>query len=231
MSCLSIDVERDRFFCMDCWKNLVFIRDPLCFTCGIPFAFCEEFSDLKNKKRICTFCEKKKPYFDEARSLFVYDMQIRKPLLRFKKGDKTQYSRFLALMLVHFFKDFINTVDYIIPVPLHRKRLFQRQYNQAALLANYIEKFTQKSVLYNVLYRCKNTSPQDHKSRSERFENMENVFQVFREEKIKNKSILLLDDVMTTGATLHESAKILKSSGVSTVKTLCIARSVPWGSL
>jgi competence protein ComFC len=231
MSCLSIDIEADHFFCADCWKNLVFIRAPLCFTCGAPFAFSEDFNNLGDQKRVCTFCEKKKPYFDEARSLFVYNAQIRKPLLRFKKGDKTQYSRFLSSMLVHFFKDFINSVDYIIPVPLHRKRLFQRQYNQAALLANYIGKFTKKNVFYDILYRSENTAPQDHKSRIERFQNMENVFQVLNEEKTKGKCILLIDDVMTTGATLHECAKVLKSSGVGSVKTLCVARSVPWGAL
>lgn len=160
--------------------------------------------------------------------LFVYNPYIRKPILRFKKGDKTQYSRLFSSMLVHFFKDFIDSVDYIIPVPLHRKRLFQRQYNQSALLANYIERFTQKNVFYDVLYRTENTPPQDHKSRHERFENMENVFQVRGGEKIKGKSILLIDDVMTTGATLHECAKVLKKSEASNIKTLCIARSVPW---
>lgn len=229
LCCGRTEMTRDDFFCPSCWKDLVFIQEPYCSICGLPFSFRvnDDALDADHSEILCPSCEKQKPFFKKARSIFVYNEAIKKPILRFKNSDQTQYGKEFSLLLYKFLKNTVDEVDCLIPVPLHPKRLFERKYNQSALIAGHLEGLVSKKVFYNALERIKNTPSQDHKSRCERFSNMDHAFHVKNSQLIRDKKILLVDDVMTTGATLDACAKALKQVGAASVHTVSIARSAP----
>ncbi len=119
-----------------------------------------------------------------------------------------------------------SSADYIIPVPLHRWRLLKRQYNQATLLARSVSSLTNIPVLTNCLVRKKATESQGHKTLKERKQNVKQAFDVIDPDSLKGKSIVLIDDVWTTGATLDACAKILKKAGAHRIFVLTLARVV-----
>lgn len=208
--------------CQQCFEDIHFIAKPYCEKCGHPFDFLEE----KNGRLLCGNCLKNKNSpFRLSRSAFVYDDSSKKLILSFKFHDKTENAKLLAQMMWVAGEDiFAAGIDVIMPVPLHYTRLVKRRYNQSALLGRELAKLSGVRCDSLSLIRHKKTRPQVELSGMERQNNVRDVFSVKKPEAVKGKRILLIDDVLTTGATLKECAKALRKAGARSVDTLTVGR-------
>jgi len=217
--CILCNSIVDGSICGECWSNVNFISEPYCEICHLPFEY--EIGDSH-----CLDCVKRPPAYDKAYSVFVYDELSRAIITRFKYGDAIHFLPHLAKIL-HTKTQHIKA-DFIIPVPLHYKRLVARRYNQAGLLASGLGKLSKRYALLDGLIRTKNTPPQAGLVRKERNRNIVDAFAVNPKHRhiLKGKTVILVDDVMTTGATIQECAKVLKASGAEKVYSVTIARTV-----
>ena len=214
-------IGADNALCAECFNNITFITKPYCQHCGKPLSF----TNL-NKDLYCPECLKKKDsVFYLCRSAIQYDEYSKKLILDFKFADHLENRYLLTQWLCLAGKDIVKTKpDMILPVPLHYSRLFRRKYNQSAVLARELSKKTQISVRYDVLKKYRYTKPQVICSGKQRRKNIKDAFAVIKPEAIKGKSIILIDDVYTTGSTLKECAKMLKKAGAKNVSALTVAR-------
>ena len=210
-------------WCNDCLNNLPWIEPPLCPQCGRPFVKSPSSPD-----HLCGECLSGTFFFDSARSANVYTGVIRERIHQLKFGRQLHRALPLAQLLVRAFeKASPPPVDFIVPVPLHIKRLRERGFNQSGLLAGILGHRLHLPVHYAVLLRRQWTKPQTRLKRRERLKNVGNAFEVSNPSELKDCSILLVDDVYTTGTTLNECAKVLKSKGAGQVHALTVARVVP----
>ncbi len=178
-----------------------------------------------NLHLVCPDCAVAKRITRLNRSAVIYDDFSKKGLLSFKFYDQIHFAKIYAKWLKAAGADiFEKGVDLIIPVPLSYPRLLKRRYNQAAVLARELSKLTNIKNNNLVLKKIKHTKPQSSLSEKARLKNLKNAFIVSSPDKIKAKRILLIDDVMTTGATLSECAKVLLKAGAKSVDTLTVAR-------
>lgn len=209
----------------EAWGDLNFIADPQCHRCGFPFDF--DSGEIK-EGNICLGCSKTPPRYDKARSALVYDDASRDVILGFKHGDQTASVPSFVPWMMRAADKIMDQTDYIIPVPLHRWRLMRRRFNQAGLMAQYLSKAAHVPTLLDGLVRKRATQTQGHLNSSERKKNVKNAFSVHPKQvtALKGKSVLLIDDVYTTGATIDECTKILLKVGVSSVNVLTLARVV-----
>ncbi len=212
------EIDEAHGLCPKCYQKLRFITEPCCQICGRPF----EYKGLG--KPICAKCMKKKPSYDMARSVLEYDDFSKKLILLFKHADKTELTPLFTKFLKQVDSKLFKNTDMIIPVPLHWTRRVKRQYNQSALLAKSLGKELKIPFNPTILKRIRHTVSQGHLTHKQRQKNVHNAFQVKHSYLIKGKTILVIDDVMTTGSTLNECAKILKKSGVKSVKVLTMHR-------
>lgn len=156
----------------------------------------------------------------------MYDGVLRDLIHKFKYKNRDYLSRFLGKLLkdtIQKHKELID-VDYIIPVPMHWFKKLLRGYNQTELLALNISKYYGKAVLNNSLIRTKYTNSQIKLKKEERMGNIKGCFSVKYRETLKNKRVLLVDDVCTTGATINECSKALKKAGASKIYAVAVAR-------
>lgn len=204
--------------CPKCFAKVTFLSKQGCPVCGRPYVFGNE-SDI-----MCENCKRHLPKVKRLRAAFSYDTYSRELVLPFKHADRTDMTPFLGELMIKAGKDLIQNADVIIAVPLHRRRLIKRKYNQAALLAHYIAKKEQKKYLANTLLRIVNTKSQGHDNRKQRKENVKGAFGVKNPSRIKGKKVLIIDDVYTTGATLNECADTLYKNGAKRVEGLVLAR-------
>ncbi len=189
---------------------------PYCQRCGRPFP-------KGSTAHLCSDCLQQKLFFDWGRAAVLYEGIFAEAIQRFKyQGD---------IHLAHPLGWFWNKINLetlsfeaIIPVPLHPARLRERGFNQALLLGKILGKIHNKRVLAKGLRRIKNTVPQVQLDHSERAKNVRGAFAVKDQQEIMDKSVLLVDDVFTTGATVNECARILKKSGAKEVLVLTLAR-------
>ena len=216
-------VEQQGQIASHAWGALHFIGQPQCQSCGVPFSHHSE-TELK-----CADCVYYPPEFDQARSALVYDEASRKLILEFKHGDQTQHALAFVPWLMRAGQSLIVDSDIVIPVPLHRMRLWRRRYNQAALIAKELSQAMSMPYRPDLLLRKKATASQGHLSPKQRTENVKRAFRVQEEltPMIKGKTVLLVDDVYTTGATVRECARVLKAAGAARVNVLTVARTVP----
>jgi len=221
-ACLNVVSADAAFICAGCFEKAEFIStQKICPCCGIPSQF-----DIA-EKILCSECIADTPHFDYARSVFKYNDFIGSIISGLKYSDKTPFAKNLSDNLKTKASE-IPDFDLICSVPIHRKKLMSRKYNQSALLANWLGKKTNKKVNNLLLIKTKNTKPQAGLHRKERIANIKNTFKLNNkyQKQIQGKNILLIDDVITTGATASECAKILKKSGAEKVFLLTIARTV-----
>jgi ComF family protein len=210
-------------FCPDCCLSLHLIAEPYCPLCGIPFGAETTSSHL------CDDCLGSLHLFDRARAAGFYQGLIREVIHRFKYGGKTFLVRPLARMLIGPGKELtrLHRIDTIVPVPLHYRRLRQRGFNQASLLGRRLGSLLQLPVDYSNLKRTRWTEPQIGLSRKQRAENVKGAFSLKAPEKVKDKGVLLVDDVFTTGETVDQCVKVLKKNGgAREVVVLTVARTV-----
>ena len=227
--------------CPECWEKVTFISDPDisgsgCSICGHPFEFSGEFSGPSTTDdgpikdmAICGPCAGETPPFGRARAAFVYDDASRKMVLAFKHADQTEWAGFFATMLMRAGQELIDDCDLIIPVPLSRKKLFSRRYNQSAEIARKLSKRSGKPFAYDLLSRIPvrgaKKASQGNLNRRARFENVRGVFKVpvKNASQLQGRSVLLVDDVLTTGATVRAASRALIKAGVKNVDVLTLA--------
>ncbi len=209
-------------FCVNCFDAIDFISAPQCDCCGLPFE-----SDL-GADALCASCMQTRPPYTAARAAFHYNDASRALITRFKYNDSTQSLPAYVALLRRAGGALMQDCQVIIPVPLHRKRLIRRRYNQAALLAYGLARACDKPVLPDGLIRVRHTTPQVELARSARLENVKGAFRVNHRYAayLKGQSVVLIDDVMTTGATIHACSMILMQAGAARVIVLTLARSV-----
>jgi ComF family protein len=222
-------VDRPGMISATAWASLTFIAPPCCHSCGAPFDVDHDAVDIDDIAYMqCGACLAHPPAFDQARSAIVYDEGSRDLLLTFKHGDQTHLTATFTPWLQTILSQQQWNADMIIPVPLHWTRLFKRRYNQSALLAKSLSDMTNIPVMMSILKRKRATQSQGHLSAKEREDNVKGAFFIPDQynDIIKDKKIILIDDVFTTGATINECAKTLKKQGASDVLVLTIARAV-----
>jgi len=214
---------KERYICQKCFSRIEFITPPYCDKCGKVLV--ESFSEIE--KPLCKECQTVKRYFYKARGVGVYEDILRESIHIFKFEKKKGIHKPLGELLVNYLKeqhpDLISQIDYIIPVPLHRKRLKLRGFNQAQLLSIYISKYFNLPLNFD-LKRIRYTIPQMSLSREERLENIKGAFEVKNYKAIVGKTLLLVDDIFTTGATVNECSQVLIKRGVKQVFVLTLAR-------
>ena len=215
ISCQTIVMDH-KTLCVSCWPKASFISAPYCSCCGLPFEY-----ETKGET-LCLDCIRHEPTFKSARAVFPYDDFSRDLVLAFKHGDRTDLSPVFADWMVQAAQDMIEKCDVVVPVPLHWRRLVKRRFNQSALLAKEISIRSQLNYHPNILKRVRNTRPQGHLSRMARHKNLQGVFEASSD--VSGKSVLLIDDVLTSGATVLYCTNALLKSGARDVHVLTLAR-------
>ena len=195
--------------CDSCRGKLTFVKEPYCLKCGKP---------LGTETELCELCKTKRMYFDEGRALYIYNDVLRKSIYGFKYNNRREYSGFYGAQMAKGLKRKLTEwrADAIIPIPLHKSRMKKRGYNQAALLAHEISKYTKIPVYDEYLIRQKSTVPQKNLDVHARENNLKNAFKI-KYNDVQLNSVILIDDIYTTGSTINEAAKCLKDAGVKNV--------------
>ncbi len=217
-SCPICEEGGNEGICPSCMAGMRLIHSPLCPFCGIPF------SSSVSSDHLCGDCMKHKRRFSLARSAGTYEGTLLDAIHLLKYRGKTALAHPLASLLT----DTIDGQEYdiITPVPLHRKRLQERGFNQSLLLARSVAKKHKIPIDYLSLRRVRATTPQINLSGNERKANVRGAFEVRKGVPFSKKRVLLIDDVYTTGATVSECSKALKKAGANEVGVLTLARVV-----
>ncbi|MFZ5671057.1 MAG: ComF family protein [Pseudomonadota bacterium] len=204
----------------EAWSRIVFLEDPVCDGCGAPF----EFSPGPDVR--CPACASRPRAFDRARAACLYDETSRDLILKLKHADRTDLALTLARWLSRAARPLLAEAELIVPVPLHRARLLARRYNQAAEMARPLGRLAGIPVLPDAVVRVRRTESQGGKSAGGRRRNVAGAFEVpaARRRRVEGRRVLLVDDVLTTGATAHACARALKAAGAAAVDLAVVAR-------
>ncbi len=224
-SCLACGrhIDRQGGLCQHCWPRVTFIEKPYCAVTGAPFT--HDFGDqIVSAQAIAN-----PPVYDRARAACVHTDIARQLVSRLKYGDRTDLAPWMARWMARAGRELVEDADVIVPVPLHRLRLWRRRYNQSAELGRALSGLTGLVHEPLALARVKSTRPQVGLTATQRATNVRGVFRVppEREIAVRGRSVLLVDDVLTTGATLEAAARALKAAGATGVLALCFSRVDP----
>lgn len=205
--------------CETCWGELEMIAQPVCDAYGTPFAF-EEGDGAVSARAIAN-----PPVWDRARAAAMFNDCSQQLVHALKYRDRHEVVHAMARMMIHAGRDVISQADLIVPVPLHRWRLWSRRYNQAALLAARVGAVTDISTQTDLLQRVRNTRSQVGLGEGQRSRNVKGAFLVpdVRAGDVMGQRVLLVDDVLTSGATANECARVLKLAGAVHVDVLVFA--------
>jgi ComF family protein len=217
---LTGDGSETDHICPECLESLVRITSPLCPSCGIPFVSRVE------EDHLCGDCIRKRPHFDALAAPFLYEGAIMDAVHQIKYNGRTYIARSVGEMATSLAKErFGDTKGFLMmPVPLHPKRLRERGFNQSLVIARAIASNLGTEVDFLSLRRIKYTQPQTGLKKAERRRNVRGAFGLAGQPDLKGKTVMLVDDVATTGSTLNECAKVLKKSGCEKVFCLVLAR-------
>ena len=223
-ACLAcgVLVAETRTVCAACWNGLSFLAPPCCVRCGYPFEV------DPGPGAWCGACTRQPPAYERARAVLAYDDASRTLLLGFKHRDRTQAAPAFGRWMARAGAELLRDADLLVPVPLHWTRLFFRRFNQSALLAHEIGRVTRIPVVPDLLVRRRRTPSQGRRSRSARAENVRGVFAVHRRHgsRVRGRRVVLIDDVLTTGATVAACTRTLRRAGAARVDILTMARVV-----
>ena len=221
LACGTIVDEPDAL-CSSCWAGMRFFAPPWCAVCGLPFPH------PMGEEAVCADCARQKPSWDRARAVMRYDKHSRHLVLALKHGDRTHVARALGRWMGRAGAELLQSADMIVPVPLHWTRLFTRRYNQAGLLAHAVRAAGGPPVMADWLVR-RRTPSQGRLGPVARVRNVRGAFAVRRGCDVKGKRIVLVDDVLTTGATVEECARVLRRGGAASIGVLTLSRAVRAG--
>ncbi len=205
--------------CPACRAAIVLNRPPFCRKCS-------RYLGSHIKQIFCKECRNAKPSFDFAWSACLYEDPLKELIHLFKYNQKTQLRRLFADAMISFIKGYdldIGQFDAIVPIPLSSTRLRERGYNQAHLLAKELAQAFSIPVEENHLRRARHTGPQSFLDEKQRWTNIKGAFTIRKLKNLQHKNILLIDDLLTTGATASEAARVLKDAGAGTVGVLTLA--------
>ena len=220
LACGGLIGEGGGILCPDCWDRVAFHSPPWCSICGLPFEF-----DM-GAGAVCGACARRPPAYRRARAAFAYDDASRRLLLAFKHGDRTDAAPAYGRLLLSSGRELLSDIDWVAPVPLHWTRLFSRRYNQAALLAREVASGAGLTLVPDLLVRRRRTPPQGHMTVRQRRDNVRGAFVLGSGRDVVGRRVLLIDDVMTTGATIEACARCLTEAGAAAVDVLTLARVV-----
>ena len=209
--------DKENGVCESCEKLLPYITGKICLHCGEPL-----ISDGKYCKR----CKGKKFIYDRAITVFEFNGSARNLVLGLKYNNQKYLAKPLGKFLESVFVKSNLYADIIIPVPLCEKRFKTRKYNQAELISNEFAKNVGIEIRNDILFRVKETPTQTKLNFNERQQNLKDAFKVKNRKLIKDKTIILIDDVLTTGATVTECAKVLKSAGAKCVYVFAVCHTI-----
>jgi ComF family protein len=210
----------DNLICLNCWGKIKRNLPPFCYRCG------RHLEANYLNKNICPNCLKMPLHFDRAFSPCVYEGIIKELIHKFKYEGKDYLGSTLNKLMIEFICEYnlpLELIDFIIPVPLHKTRLREREFNQAEILSKHLAQEFNKKLLTDNLIRYRMTKTQTELKETERLLNVKDSFSVKEKEMLKGKNILLVDDVLTTCATASEVAYVLKNAGANVVFVLTLA--------
>jgi len=215
-------VDSPHALCPACWGQLSFVVPPLCAHCGTPFPYAQAAG------AICGACAAAPPVYARARAALVYDDGSRDLVLAFKHGDRLAGTALFGQWLGQAGAELLADADVVAPVPLHRWRLLGRRYNQAALLARAVARHAGIEPVPDLLSRLRATPSQGARGRAARERNVRGAFAVRARHRrmLAGQRVLLIDDVLTTGATLEACSRALSQAGAAAVDVLTLARVV-----
>ena len=212
-------IVKKRLICKECLDSLDIIKPPVCIKCGKKLD--------SERDYYCSDCRSFEKAFVENRAVFAYKGEIRNAMYDLKYANRRENAEFFGEAIVQKYGRYIKGlgIDVIVPIPLHKKRLRKRGYNQTALVAKYVGTGLDIPVNTELLAREQSTRAQKYLNNRERKNNVKSAFKVY-ENDVKYDRILLIDDIYTTGATLHYATKELMNEGVGAVYTItvCIGR-------
>ncbi len=210
----------DHRFCLECWQSLRFLGEPCCATCGHPF----EFDGGEGAR--CAGCLADPPRFDRLRAAVAYGEVARRVALKLKYGGRPGVAETLALFMGRHLGPGADAL--LVPVPLHRWRIWRRGYNQSALIASALARRSGMRAELNLLERTKSTPSLRGLGRRDRALAVRGAFKVAADRKaeLAGRRVVLIDDVYTSGATANACARALKRAGAAEVNILCWARVV-----
>jgi len=204
-------------WCEECQQKLIFVPEPICEVCGLP----------QNKRGICESCSISRPQFRALRSWVVFEGPVRKAIHTLKyKRNHGGLGETLAEPLSKFVQSLSWKLDIVIPIPLSEQRMRERGYNQVSLFSSPLSDILELDYQPSAIKRIRNTQSQVGKNAVQRNENVQGAF-IAERLKVREKAILLTDDVATTGSTLAEASKALIKAGASEVYALTLARALP----
>ncbi len=209
------DIVSDYDICSNCLNELPVNYENICKKCGKPLK--EESS--------CKLCKHTKHYFKLARAPFKYEGKIKEALLSLKFNNGRYVASSLAYFLFLEYSNLEIEADLVIPLPISEQRMKERGYNQSTLLAQSFCKLTNLPLIDNCLVRVKNTEKQSNLPLEKRKDNVKNAFKVSSRKSVKDKIIVLIDDIFTTGATVNSACKTLLQAGAKQVYILVVAHS------
>ena len=214
--------EGQQGVCSNCLSEIRWIVPPFCSICGIPFI------SKEIEGHPCGACMTHRKYFTIARALGAFEGSLQEAIYRWKYEGKTHLTPFLAEWMAEGLNRYWgpDSLDLLIPVPLHPQRLRQRGFNQALLLVKELSRRTGIPYPKTILQKKKSTIPQVNLSGVEREKEVRGTFHVIGREELLGKSVLLVDDVYTTGATVNECSKVLLRGGAERVDVLTLAHAI-----
>jgi ComF family protein len=220
--CCDASVDAQGQLCAACFSHTDFITEPCCARCGVPFPAATPADGTAD----CPACIASPPLFGRARAALRYNAQGRQLILPLKHADRPELAKMLAPHMARAGAHLLRQADVLVPVPLHRRRLFHRHYNQAALLALAVARIAGVPALPDALIRHRATASLDTKSPAERAMVVRDAFALrpSRARSLAGRAVVLVDDVMTSGATANACTLTLLAGGVRSVDVLLAAR-------
>ncbi len=219
-TCMMCDarVEEEGALCAACWADTPFISGASCNLCGTPLPG-EDDGPMR-----CDDCLQRARPWDSGRAVLAYAGGGRRLVLSLKHGDRTELSRGAGRWMHRRARDLLTPQTLVVPVPIHRWRLLRRRYNQSALLAREVARLSGAVFAPMALLRHRQTPRQDHRTVTDRFANVAQAISLGARADVAGRHVLLIDDVLTSGATLGACADVLRRGGAARIDVLVLAR-------
>ncbi|TXB70094.1 ComF family protein [Paracoccus aurantiacus] len=225
----SAAVEQDGALCPQCWRDCAFVSGCACRRCGVPLPGSGDGdAALGDASMICDDCLRVERPWRHGRAALIYSGVGRQLVMSLKHGDRPDLAGPLGGWLSVAAAPLVRPGMVVAPVPLHPRRLLKRKFNQAALLSAQAARVHGLMHRPTLLYRRRSTAAQDRRSLTERYENLKDALGVTprHRHEIEGRSVLLIDDVMASGATMTAAAEALLEAGAATVSIAVLARAV-----